>query len=80
MKFLINRVDQAKKEALQYEEKTNQVNTEMSQVQGYYVDDNGEPIISATTGQRIQIPQEPPMEPIFDKNTGQMITFSTDEN
>lgn len=45
-----------------------------------YVDGNGDPIISAKTGQPIMLPEEPPMDPIFDKESGQLITFSLDAN
>jgi len=80
MQFLINEVDNARQEALQYQQLSNTINSEMSIAQWFYVDWNGNPVISATTGQRIQIPQESPMEPIFDKNTGRLITFGYDEN
>jgi hypothetical protein len=36
-------------------------------------------MISAETGRVIPLPTEAPMEPIFDKDSGQLITFATDE-
>jgi hypothetical protein len=62
-----------------YAENANKVNTEMSQVKGFYVDGNGNPILN-NMGQPIEIPPTAPMEPVFDKETGKLITFATDEN
>lgn len=62
-----------------YAQNANKVNTEMSTVKGYYVDGNGNPILN-NQGQPIQVPQNAPMEPIFDKETGKLITFGLDEN
>ena len=59
---------------------SNTVNKEMSAVQWYYVNGNGEAIISATTWQPIALPEEAPMDPIFDKDSGKLISFTTDEN
>lgn len=56
------------------------INQDMSAIQGYYVDWNGEPIISATTWKRINIPTKSPLAPIYDKEKWQLITFSLDEN
>jgi uncharacterized protein HemY len=52
------------------------INKDMSAAQGYYVDGNGAPIISATTGSFIPMPQDPPMEPIRDAKTGKLVSFS----
>jgi len=57
----------------------NTVNTDMSTAMGYYVDWNGTPLYDAT-GNVISMPQKPPMEPVWDKESGQLITFSTDAN
>lgn len=62
-----------------YVQNANKVNTEMSSVKGYYVDGNGNPILN-NQGQPIQVPQNAPMEPVFDKETGRLITFGLDEN
>lgn len=63
----------------EYAENANKVNPEMSQVKGFYVDGNGNPILN-NMGQPIEIPPTAPMEPVFDKETGKLITFATDEN
>lgn len=62
-----------------YAQNANKVNAEMSKVKGYYVDGNGNPILN-NQGQPIQVPQDAPMEPVFDKETGKLITFGLDEN
>lgn len=77
--FLIQRYDNIVQEAKLKEANKLIINPEMSQLQGYYMDGNGEPIISATTGQRIQYNQAP-IEPIYDTAKGQLITFSQDAN
>jgi len=51
----------------------------MSQVQGFAVDGNGNPILD-TNGQQIVVPKEAPLPAQFDPKTGQLITFSTNEN
>lgn len=63
----------------EYSQNANKVNAEMSSVKGYYVDGNGNPILN-NQGQPIQVPQNAPMEPVFDKETGKLITFGLDEN
>lgn len=63
----------------EYAQNANKVNTEMSTVKGYYVDGNGNPIYNAK-GEVIEVPQSAPMDPVFDKETGKLITFSLDEN
>ena len=63
----------------EYAQNANKVNAEMSSVKGYYVDGNGNPILN-NQGQPIQVPQNAPMEPVFDKETGKLITFGLDEN
>lgn len=62
-----------------YAQNANTVNTEMSQVKGFYVDGNGNPILN-NMWQPIEIPPTAPMEPVFDKETGKLITFALDEN
>ena len=63
----------------EYAQNANKVNADMSSVKGYYVDGNGNPILN-NQGQPIQVPQNAPMEPVFDKETGKLITFGLDEN
>lgn len=63
----------------EYAQNANKVNAEMSTIKGYYVDGNGNPILN-NQGQPIQVPQNAPMEPVFDKETGKLITFGLDEN
>ena len=62
-----------------YVQNANTVNTEMSAVKGYYVDGNGNAILN-DQWQPIQVPQNAPIDPIFDKETGRLITFGLDEN
>jgi len=78
--FLLNQYKTIAEESKIKEANKNTVNRDMSAAQGYYVDGNWEPIISATTWKRINIPESAPMDPIFDKATGRLITFSTGEN
>ena len=56
------------------------INKDMSAAQGYYVDGNWSPIISATTGAFIPMPVDPPMEPVRDAKTGKLVSFSLWEN
>ena len=78
--FLIDRYDNIVLEKRQFEANKGIINTDLSQINWYYTDMNWDPIISATTWQRVNIPAESPMEPVFDKNTGRLITFWYDEN
>lgn len=75
--FLIERFDNIAKEQKTYIENSNKVNKEMSVAQGIYVDGNGKAIISATTWKPIEMPEEPPMDPVYNKETGQLIVFKT---
>lgn len=61
-------------------ENAQKVNTDMSAIKGYYVDWNWNAIVDVSTWQPIPMPVAPPMEPIFDKESGNLITFSYDEN
>ena len=63
----------------EYSKNANTVNTDMSKVLGYYVDGNGNAIINAEW-KPIQVPPTAPMEPVFDKETGKLITFADDWN
>lgn len=56
----------------------NTVNEEMSSAMWYYVDGNGNPLVTASWA-TIPHAKDAPIEPIFDKETGKMITFSLDE-
>ena len=82
--FLIERYDNIAKEQSariqEYTKNANSVNVDMSAAQWFYVDGNGSPIISMATWQPIAMPQKPPMEPIFSKETGELITFNTWSN
>lgn len=82
--FLIERYDVMAKEQTtrmeEYKKNANTVNMDMSTAQWYYVDWNGSPIISMATWQPVVMPQKPPMEPIFSKETGELISFSTGAN
>lgn len=65
------------KQKSEYQKWTNTVNEAMSKVKGYYVDGNGQAIVS-TDGKPVQIPEKAPMEPVF--KDWYLITFSTDAN
>lgn len=78
--YLIERFDNIVKEEQTKSKNKWVVNKEMSMVQGFYVDWNWDPIISSTTGKRINIPAEAPIDPVFDAKTGRLITFTTDAN
>lgn len=75
----MNLANQAYEEAKLYKENQNVVNAEMSSVKGYYVDWNGDPILDSSW-LPIKIPQSAPMDPVFDKESGRLITFGYDEN
>lgn len=78
--FLLDQYKTIAEESKIRETNKNTVNMDMSEAQGYYVDGNWDPIISADTGTRIDIPEESPMKPVFDKETWMLTTFSLDEN
>lgn len=63
----------------EYAKNANTVNNDMSEVLGYYVNGNGSPIFWSNW-LPIPIPPKAPMEPIFDKDSGTFITFSSWEN
>lgn len=63
----------------EYSQNANVVNKDMSSVLWYYVDGNGNAIINAEW-KPIQVPPTAPIDPVFDKETGKLITFATDEN
>lgn len=71
-KDLINRQDTFNKWANIY-------NVDMSQVQGFAVDGNGNPILSAS-GQKINTPKDAPLKPVYDDKTGTITTFTTNKN
>jgi len=75
--FLIERYDKIAADKKTYFKNSNEVNSDLSTVRGYYVDGNGNPFVSATTGQRINTPKAAPMKPIYDEKTGNLVTFST---
>ena len=62
-----------------YAENKNKVNQEMSAVKWYYIDMNGNPILN-TKWEVIEVPQSAPLDPVFDKETGKLITFGYDAN
>jgi hypothetical protein len=71
--------DDAQTRLTEWTTNANTVNTEMSAARGYYVDGNGNPLYNAD-GTTISLPEKPPMEPVWDKESGQLITFSLDES
>jgi len=62
-----------------FDQNANKYNAEMSQVQGFAVDGNGNQILDVS-GKPIEIPKDAPLPAQFDAKTGQLITFSTNEN
>ena len=78
--YVIDKFEQVRKEKQEYIQNKNVVNTEMSAVQWFYVDWNGDQIIDKNTGAPIPMPEEEAMSPIFDKDSGRLVQFSTDEN
>lgn len=75
--FLIERYDAIAKQKEERFKNKNTVNADLSKAQGYYVDGNGDPIISAKTGTRISVPLEAPIKPMYDEKTGRLVTFTT---
>ena len=71
--------DKAYEEAKLYQQNANVVNSEMSSVKWFYVDWNGNAILDSD-GLPIKVPQSAPLEPVFDKESGRLITFGYDEN
>jgi surface antigen len=63
----------------EYQKNANIVNTDMSQVRWFYVDGNGNAIVWAN-GQPVPVPAQSPMPPVFDKDSGQLISFWLDAN
>jgi hypothetical protein len=56
----------------------NTLNKDMSQALGYYVNANGQPLMS-TDGTTIAFQKDMPA-PIFDRESGVMVTFEPDAN
>ena len=79
MQYITEQYQDIADKLYQYQQNANTVNQEMSQIKGYYIDGNGNPIFNAK-GETIEVPQNPPMEPVFDKDTWKLIVFWYDEN
>ncbi len=83
MQYVTEQYDKLAQEAqtrlTEWTKNANTVNMDMSKAKGVYTDWNGNPLYNAdwTT---ISMPEVPPMEPVYDKESGQLITFSNDEN
>ena len=84
-KFLIERYDKlaesqktqmanAEKAKQENEKRKNTINKEMSQARGYFVNDNGEPVIDQQTGARIVVPPETTTN--YDASSGQLIMIT----
>ena len=58
----------------EYAKNKNVVNKDMSTVKWYYVDGNGNAILN-DKWEPINVPQNPPLDPIFDKESWRLITF-----
>ena len=78
-KLIIDRYNQVIAEWEAYVKNKSVVNKDLSTAMWYYIDGNGNPILNAQGG-TIAVPKEAPMEPIFDKDSGNLLTFSTDAN
>ena len=70
-------LDDAQTKLDEYNKNANTVNTQMSTAKGFYVDGNGKPVYDAS-GKTIAMPEKPPMDPIYDKESGKLITFAND--
>jgi hypothetical protein len=71
--------DDAQVRIKERQKNSNTINSEMSTAKGFYVDGNGSPIYDSK-GNTIVMPEKPPIDPIFDKTSGKLITFSNDAN
>lgn len=71
--------DDAMTRLTEYNKNANTVNTDLSTARWVYTDGNGNPIYDSTWV-TIPMPVKPPLDPIFDKESGKLIMFSTDEN
>ena len=71
--------DQEMEQIKEFDANSKTINQEMSGINGIYMDGNGNPMIGQD-GQPIQVPAEAPMEPVFDKSTGQLVQFGLDAN
>ena len=69
--------DDAQARIQEWTKNSNTVNTEMSTAKGFMVDGNGTPLYNAA-GETIKVPAKPPMDPVFDKASGKLITFADD--
>lgn len=79
MQYITQQYQDVADKMYEYAQNANTVNKDMSAVKWYYVDGNGNPIFNAK-GETIEVPQSAPMDPIYDKETGKLITFAYDEN
>lgn len=79
MKYITQQYQDVADKLYEYQQNANTVNQEMSAVKWYYVDGNGNPIFNAK-GETIEVPQGAPLDPVFDKETGKLITFWYDAN
>lgn len=75
-KLIIDRYNQVIAEWEAYVKNKSVVNKDLSAAMWYYIDGNGNPLLNAQGG-TIAMPKEAPMEPIFDKDSGNLLTFST---
>jgi len=78
-KMIIDRYNQVIAEWEAFVKNKSVVNKDLSSAMWYYIDGNGNPLLN-TQGWTIAIPKEAPMEPIFDKESGNLLTFSIDNS
>ena len=83
MQYVTQQYDKLAEDAQKrIEERTknsNTVNTDLSTAKGYYVDWNGNPLYG-DGGEMIKMPEKPPLDPIYDHDKWQLITFTKDAN
>lgn len=79
MQYINQEYQKIADKAYEYAQNANTVNKDMSAVKWYYVDGNGNPILD-NMGKVIKIQNWDWMEPVFDKETWRLITFTYDEN
>ena len=88
-KFLIERYDKlaesqktqmanAEKAKAEQEKRANTLNKDMSNALGYFVNENGEPLIDQQTGTHIQVP--PDSQVTYDKDSGEAVILTKNKD
>lgn len=79
MKYITQQYQDVADKMYEYAQNANKVNTDMSTALWYYVDMNGNPIFNAK-GETITVPKDAPLNPIYDKDSWNLIVFWYDES